>query len=68
MLFFKLLTLKILNPRRARKVHATPQEFFRNGRRTAGRIALKVFILYGASFAQLLKSFFLTGLCQGAEL
>ena len=45
-----------------------PDEFFFwNGRRTAGRIALKFYIAYGASFAQLLAKK-MTGSGQVTEL
>ena len=46
---------------------ATPHEFFWNGRRAAGRIALKFCIAYGTSFAQLLANK-LTGSGQVMEL
>ena len=56
------------NPRPCKGVDATPpHEFFWNGFRTAGRIALKFCIAYGASFAQLLAKK-LTGSGQVTEL
>ena len=45
-----------------------PIEFFWNGRRTAGWIALEFCTAYGASFAQLLAKKYLTGSGQVTEL